>query len=85
MGRSITEPAVQQVYRDYVKGLSQRIQPAYLGVAAAMNLIRGSAGWESGRMSDPFPRRRAPAAVAGANSSSLSERQLLFNHQETAP
>jgi hypothetical protein len=43
MGRSITEPAVQQVYRDYVKALAQRIQPAYLGLAAETNLIRGAA------------------------------------------
>jgi hypothetical protein len=43
MGRSITEPAVQAVYRDYVKALAQRIQPAYLGLAAETNLIRGAA------------------------------------------
>src|SRR4051812_2997939 len=43
MGRSITEAAVQQMYRDYVKALAQRIQPAYLGLAAETNLIRGAA------------------------------------------
>jgi hypothetical protein len=43
MSRSITEPAVQQVYRDFVKAVAQRIQPAYLGLAAETNLIRGAA------------------------------------------
>ena len=42
MGRSITEPAVQQVYRDYVKQLMAEIHPAYLGLAAETNLIRGA-------------------------------------------
>jgi len=43
MGRSITEPAVQQVYRDYVLALATQIHPAYLGLAAETNLIRGAA------------------------------------------
>ena len=43
MGRSITEPAVQQVYRDYVLALATRLHPAYLGLAAETNLIRGAA------------------------------------------
>jgi len=40
LGRSITEPAVQQVYRDYVKALVSTIRPDYLGLAAETNLIR---------------------------------------------
>src|SRR5215471_11338151 len=40
MHRSITEPAVQQVYRDYVKALVAAIHPDYLGLAAETNLIR---------------------------------------------
>ena len=40
LGRSIREPAVQQVYRDFVLALSSIIQPAYLGLAAETNLIR---------------------------------------------
>src|SRR5262249_8026020 len=43
LGRSITEPAVQQVYRDYVKALVSIIRPEYLGLAAETNLIRGQA------------------------------------------
>ena len=40
LGRSIREPAVQQVYRDFVLALSSIIQPEYLGLAAETNLIR---------------------------------------------
>jgi hypothetical protein len=43
MQRSITEPAVQQVYRDYVKALVGAIHPEYLGLAAETNLIRVAA------------------------------------------
>ena len=43
MHRSITEPAVQQVYRDYVKALVAAVHPAYLGLAAETNLIRAAA------------------------------------------
>ena len=50
LGRSIKEPAVQQVYRDYLVALSTIIHPDYLGLAAETNLIR----------------EQAPAAVSGA-------------------
>jgi hypothetical protein len=43
MGRSISEPAVQQVYHDYVRALVSRIHPEFLGLAAETNLIRGAA------------------------------------------
>ncbi len=43
MHRSITEPAVQQVYRDYVSALVTAIHPDYLGLAAETNLIRVAA------------------------------------------
>ena len=42
MGRSIAEPAVQQVYRDYVQQLVSAIHPEFLGLAAETNLIRGA-------------------------------------------
>jgi hypothetical protein len=42
MGRSITEPQVQQVYRQFVQALVSSIHPEYLGLAAETNLIRGS-------------------------------------------
>jgi hypothetical protein len=38
--RSITEPAVQLVYRQYVQALVSAIRPDYLGLAAETNLIR---------------------------------------------
>jgi hypothetical protein len=41
--RSITEPAVQQVYRQYVQALASIIRPDYLGLAAETNLIRQQA------------------------------------------
>ena len=40
LGRSLTEPAVQQVYRNYVLAVASRLNPAYLGLAAETNLIR---------------------------------------------
>ena len=41
--RSITEPAVQRLYRDYVRALVQMLRPDYLGLAAETNLIRAVA------------------------------------------
>jgi hypothetical protein len=38
--RSITEPAVQQLYRNYVRTLVEMLNPDYLGLAAETNLIR---------------------------------------------
>ncbi len=41
--RSITEPAAQKLYRDYVRALVQMLHPDYLGLAAETNLIRAIA------------------------------------------
>lgn len=41
--RSITEPAVQRLYRDYVRSLVATLHPDYLGLAAETNLIRSMA------------------------------------------
>jgi hypothetical protein len=38
--RSITEPAVQQLYRSYVRTLVEMLHPDYLGLAAETNLVR---------------------------------------------
>jgi hypothetical protein len=43
-GRSLTEPAIQQLYRDYVLAVASRLQPEYLGLAAETNLVRRAAG-----------------------------------------
>ncbi|HJP58899.1 MAG TPA: hypothetical protein VJ865_02835, partial [Gemmatimonadaceae bacterium] len=41
--RSITEPAVQKLYRNYVRALVEMLRPDYLGLAAETNLIRMAA------------------------------------------
>lgn len=38
--RSIAEPAIQQIYRDYVAAVVALLHPDYLGLAAETNLIR---------------------------------------------
>jgi hypothetical protein len=43
LGRSITEPAVQQLYRQYARAVATRLNPDYLGLAAETNLIRVAA------------------------------------------
>lgn len=40
LGRSISEPAVQQVYREFVLAIATIVRPDYLGFAAETNLIR---------------------------------------------
>jgi len=41
--RSITEPAVQRLYRNYVGTLVEMLHPDYLGLAAETNLVRAIA------------------------------------------
>lgn len=42
-GRSITEPAVQQLYKDFMLAVVNKLQPEYVGLAAETNLIRSVA------------------------------------------
>ncbi len=42
-GRSLTEPAVQRVYRDFAVAMDTLLHPTYLGLAAETNLIRAAA------------------------------------------
>ena len=42
-GRSLTEPAVQRIYRDYAVAVDTLLHPDYLGLAAETNLIRAAA------------------------------------------
>jgi hypothetical protein len=42
-GASITDPAVRQLYRDYVLAVQRKLAPEYLGLAAETNLIRAIA------------------------------------------
>src|SRR3954468_10866375 len=43
LGRSISEPAVQQVYREYIAAVDSILHPEYLGLAMEVNLIRAIA------------------------------------------
>jgi len=42
-GRSITEPAVQRLYRDYLLAVDRKLSPVMLGLVAESNLIRAAA------------------------------------------
>ncbi len=42
-GRSITDPAVQQLYRNYVASIVRLLAPDYLGLASEVNLIQAAA------------------------------------------
>ncbi len=42
-GRSITDPAVQRLYRDYMLAVARKLRPDYLGLAAETNLVRAIA------------------------------------------
>ncbi len=44
LGRSLAEPAVQQVARDYALAVDAMLHPVMLGLAAETNLIRVAAG-----------------------------------------
>jgi hypothetical protein len=39
-GRSLTEPAVQELAQSYAEAVDQMLQPAWLGLAAETNLVR---------------------------------------------
>jgi hypothetical protein len=43
LGRSIAEPAVQHVYREYVAAIDSILHPEYLGLAMETNLVRAIA------------------------------------------
>ena len=42
-GRSLTEPAVQQIYRAFAMAMDSIVRPDYLGLVAETNLIRAAA------------------------------------------
>ena len=42
LGRSITEPAVQQAYQDFMLAVVSKLQPEYVGLAAETNLLPGA-------------------------------------------
>ena len=47
LGRSLSEPAVQQVYRDYVLAVQKKLKPEFIGLAAETNLIRAAVSLRS--------------------------------------
>ena len=42
-GRSLAEPSVQQLYRDYATAMDTIVRPDYLGIASETNLVRAIA------------------------------------------
>ena len=62
-GRSLSEPAIQQLYRDYVTAMDTVIHPDYLGVASETNLIRAIA---------PASLYNAVVAAAGAAATNVA-------------
>lgn len=63
--RSLTEPAIQQLYRNYAIAVSDLIHPEYLGLAAETNLIRAVA---------PAPLYAAVKAATNAAATDLQAR-----------
>ena len=43
LGRSVTDTAVQRLYREWVLAVAQKLEPDYLGLIAETNLIRAAA------------------------------------------
>ena len=64
-GRSLTEPAIQQLFRDYVTAMDTLIHPDYIGVASETNLIRAAA-----------PSALYSAVVAAANGAASDVRAV---------
>ncbi|MBM4188618.1 MAG: hypothetical protein FJ206_15040 [Gemmatimonadetes bacterium] len=62
-GRSIAEPSVQRLYRDWILAFARRYRPEYVGLAAETNLIRVAA---------PPALYQAVVAVANAAASDLA-------------
>ena len=63
LGRSLAEPVVQQLARDYALAVAQLLQPELLGLAAETNLIRLAA---------PSPVYDAVVATANAMAQDLT-------------
>ncbi|MBL8988460.1 MAG: hypothetical protein JNJ80_19465 [Gemmatimonadetes bacterium] len=62
-GRSLTEPAVQRLYRDWILAFVRRYRPEYVGLAAETNLIRFAA---------PRPVYNAVVQVVNAAAADLA-------------
>ena len=67
-GRSITEPAIQDLYREYVNAVDTILHPEFLSLAAETNLIRAAAA---------APVYAAVVAMAAAAAGDLRARGTL--------
>lgn len=74
-GRSITEPAVQELYRAYLLAVDRRLAPEAIAVVAESNLIRAAAP-------GLYPAVRAAAnAAAAALRAAGTRARLMFTVQ----
>jgi hypothetical protein len=71
-GRSISDPAVQQLYARYVGAFAALVRPEYLGVASETNLVRAIAP------SDLYAGLVAAANTAAAAARAASPAARLF-------
>jgi hypothetical protein len=79
LGRSIAEPAVQQVYRAYVEAVLRLLRPEFMGLAAETNLIRAAAP-----ALYPSVRQAANAAAADVLTSGAKTTLFISVQVETA-
>jgi hypothetical protein len=72
LGRSIAEPAVQQVYRAYVEAVLRLLQPEFMGLGAETNLTRAA---------NPtlYTSVRQAANAAAADVLASAAKTTLFN------
>jgi len=68
LGRSISEPSVQALYRQFARAVATKLTPDYLGLAAETNLIRVAA---------PAPVYQAVVAMTNAASTELRAQGTL--------
>ena len=79
LGRSIAEPAVQQVYRNYIEAAVRLLRPEYTGLAAETNLIRAAAPTIYASV-----KQAANAAAADLQASNASTQRFISVQVETA-
>jgi hypothetical protein len=81
LGRTIEDPLVQQVYRDYVLAVNRKLHPEFIGLVAETNLIRAAATDPS---LYPAVKQAANAAAADLRAAGTSATLLFSVQVETA-
>ncbi len=71
LGRSITEPAVQALYREYVMAIDSIVHPEYLGLAMETNLVRLAAPAAVYQAVRTMTNAMAAALTQGASTAEL--------------